>query len=387
MNAIDKITKARGLLVLDHSFWGILAMRLKLIKGSIPPWLPQTMATEGTTILFVPEFVDKLNDNEMIGVLAHEVMHCAMGDIWRISGRDPRIWNLAADLVNNKILVDAGFTLPKGVLLDSRFDGLCKEEVYNILMSEAAKRPRGGIGRPGDGTPQSGEGQGQDPCGGFYKPPEMSEQQIREQEVEWKTATAQAANMNKGNLPSNLRKMIDEEVLDPPLPWHVLLRDFLQRTARNDYNWTRPNRRYLNRGIILPSLISDELPMVVIGNDTSGSCWEYQPNFGKQISAILGTFQTTTLVMDCDAKVHEPVREYRTEDLPIDFQVKGGGGTSFRPVFQYIERKGITPACLIYLTDLYGTFPSEPPDYPVMWVCVNKEIAPFGETVHMQLTG
>jgi len=383
MNAIDKITRARGILVLDHTFWGLLAMRLKLKEEKIPPWLPQTMATEGTTIIFVPEFVQELTDDEMIGVLAHEVMHCAMGDIWRVSGRDPRIWNLAADFVNNKILVDAGFTLPKGVLLDSRFDGMSKEEVYNLLMSEVSKLPKGRmenrhcIGRPDDK---------QDPCGGFYKPPEMSEQEIREQEVEWKTATAQAANMNKGHLPSNLRKMIDDEVLDPPLPWHVLLRDFLQRTARNDYNWTRPNRRYLSRGIILPSLISDELPMVAIGNDTSGSCWEYQPNFGKQISAILGTFQTTTLVMDCDAKVHEPIREYRTEDLPIDFQVKGGGGTSFRPVFEYIERKGIMPACLIYLTDLYGDFPKEPPEYPVMWVCVNKEVAPFGETVHMELT-
>lgn len=377
---IKIVQRARGLLVIDHCFWGILAMRLKLVSGGIPPWLPQTMATEGTTIYITPKFVLGLNKDECKGVLAHEVMHCAMGDIWRCGDRDQRIWNTACDYVNNLILVESGFVLPKGGLLDVAYKNMSKEEVYNILLKKALQKPSKG---EGDGS-AGGRGDNQDPCGGFYKPPNTNEQQQKEQEIEWKTATAQAATVSQGRLPSNLRTMIDEEVLDPPLPWPALLREFLQRTARNDYNWTRPNRRYLSRGIILPSLLSDELPLVVIGNDTSGSCLSVQPHFAKEISGILSSFQTTTLVVNCDAKVHEPVKEYKTEDLPIKLETKGGGGTSFVPVFDYIEEKGITPACLIYLTDLYGTFPKEPPEYPVMWVCINKTIAPFGETVYMQ---
>jgi predicted metal-dependent peptidase len=125
--------------------------------------------------------------------------------------------------------------------------------------------------------------------------------------------------------------------------------------------------------------------MIAIVGDTSGSCDNHQAEFCQQVSDILSTFQTTTLFLEVDAMVHEPVKEYRSEDLPIEFSTRGGGGTNFRPAFEYIEKHGHTPACLIYLTDLYGTFPKEPPEYPVMWVCVNKEVAPFGETVHMPL--
>jgi predicted metal-dependent peptidase len=313
-----------------------------------------------------------------------------MGDIWRGEGKEPWIWNVACDYVNNLVLVASGFSLPEGVLLDNKYKNMSKEEVYNLLIKEAMKKGKdkgrdgqggqGGLGKPAD------DGSEQDPCGGFYKPEggESSPEEQKQQEMEWKTATAQAATLSKGNLPADLRKMIDDELLDPPLPYHVLLRDFLQRTARNDYNWSRPNRRYLSRGIILPGLLSDELPTVVIGNDTSGSCWEYQAQFGKEVSGILGSFQTTTIVVHADARVQK-VDEYRTEDLPIDFQVRGGGGTDFRPVFNYVEKEGITPSCLIYLTDLYGSFPNEPPEYPVMWICTNKEVAPFGDTVHMEL--
>jgi hypothetical protein len=38
--------------------------------------------------------------------------------------------------------------------------------------------------------------------------------------------------------------------------------------------------------------------------------------------------------------------------------------------------------CAIYLTDLMGPHGPEP-DFPVLWVCINDSIAPWGETVHI----
>jgi len=400
MKALEELTKARGLLVLDHCFWGMLAMRLKLTEGKFPPWMPQTMATNGESITFMPEFVETLSTPELVGVIAHEVMHCAMGDIWRMDERDPLIWNLATDYVNNKLLVDAGFTLPKGVLLDPKFDNMSKEEVYNILMKNVikikVKRPGDGSGKGGNDDQDGTQGKctkeqfdGMGKAGGMFQPESdpNNPDQFKDAEVEWKAATAQAANMAKGDLPANMRKMIQDDVLDPPLPYHVLLRDFLQRTARNDYNWSRPNRKYLQQDIILPGLLSDELPMVALIIDSSGSTDPYQKRFAHEVSAVLSAFQTTITLMYVDAKVHEPVEEYKTEDLPLTFKYKGGGGTDFRPAFDYIQEKGIDPACMIYLTDLYGDFPKEPPEYPVMWVSVSQRgnKAPFGETVEMKI--
>lgn len=401
MKALDELTKARSLLVLDHCFWGMLAMRLKMrVEEQCP-----TAATDGEMLLFNPKYIETLSTQQGIGLLAHEVMHCAMGDIWRLDGRDALLWNMACDYVNNKMLIEAGFTLPEGCLLDSKYDGMCKEEVYNLLYKNAIKIkikvPGDGEGKDGTGQgglrmPGQGQGSGQgdkyaDPgkCGSMFKPQTdpNNPDKYKDSEVEWKTATAQAANLAKGDVPANMRKMIQDEVLDPPLPYHVLLRDFLQRTARNDYNWSRPNRKYLQQDIILPGLLSDELPMVALIIDSSGSTDNYQKRFAHEVSAVLSAFKTTITLMYVDAKVHEPVEEYKTEDLPLKFEYKGGGGTDFRPAFDYIEEKGITPACMIYLTDLYGDFPKEPPEYPVMWVSVSHKgnKAPFGETVEMKL--
>lgn len=388
MKALDELIKARSLLVLDHCFWGMLAMKLKFIEGEIPEWLPQTMATEGTEIRFVPDFVEKLTTPEAIGVLAHEVMHCAMGDLWRLDGRDPTIWNIACDFVNNEILVNAGFTLPKGALLDKQFNGKSKEEVYTIIYKKCGGgkngkgKQSGGSQGPGKGQPDDGNGKPQqDKCGGMFEP--ADKKQNKQQQIEWKKAVAAAAQLSKGDLPADLRRLIMDEVVDPPLPWHVLLRDFVEKTARNDYNWSRASKRYLHRGIVLPSLISEELPMVAVVGDTSGSTQEHQAKFAAETSAILGSFNTTILFIQCDAR-NQLIEEYKTEDLPIKFTMHGGGGTDFRPPFKHIAKEGLSPACLIYLTDMEGTFPSEAPEYPVLWVSTQKnQKAPFGTVIEM----
>jgi len=71
--------------------------------------------------------------------------------------------------------------------------------------------------------------------------------------------------------------------------------------------------------------------------------------------------------------------------LPIKLNPVGGGGTDFRPPFEYLESEDIIPAAAIYLTDgeCYS-FPEEP-DYPVMWIIDNKRTAdpPFGEVIRI----
>jgi predicted metal-dependent peptidase len=62
---------------------------------------------------------------------------------------------------------------------------------------------------------------------------------------------------------------------------------------------------------------------------------------------------------------------------------KGGGGTDFRPVFEWVEESQTEPACLIYLTDLCCHSYPAPPDYPVLWVTESRRTAPFGETVRI----
>jgi predicted metal-dependent peptidase len=65
---------------------------------------------------------------------------------------------------------------------------------------------------------------------------------------------------------------------------------------------------------------------------------------------------------------------------------QGGGGTSFVPVFKWIEENDIEPEALVYLTDMYGDFPSKAPSYPVLWGSISKGVpAPFGEVVDVPI--
>ena len=52
----------------------------------------------------------------------------------------------------------------------------------------------------------------------------------------------------------------------------------------------------------------------------------------------------------------------------MELDVFGGGGTSFDPIFDYIEEEGVPVSSLIYFTDGYGQVYSEQPNYPVMWL-------------------
>ena len=95
----------------------------------------------------------------------------------------------------------------------------------------------------------------------------------------------------------------------------------------------------------------------------------------------------------CDAKVQrvdeldepEDLEELRA-DINRQGGAPGGGGTDFRPVFEEIEKRGIQPDMLVYLTDTYGSFPTQEPDYPVIWASVIKSPrVPWGDVVEVEL--
>src|ERR1700758_2569911 len=127
-----RIQKARTALLLDHPFFGTLLVRLGAqARSSIA-----TMATDGVSLYFNPKFVEGLSSAELIGTLAHEVMHPALQHHTRRGGRNPRRWNMACDYAINPMLVDAGLTLPKDVLLDNRLQGMSAERIYHRLVGE-----------------------------------------------------------------------------------------------------------------------------------------------------------------------------------------------------------------------------------------------------------
>jgi len=369
MPKYDPMTRARAAMLGSHPFFAALALRLKLVEAD---WLG-TAAVDGRHIFYNRKWIDSLSDEEVQAIVAHETMHCALSTMGRRGSRDPDKWNVATDHVINLLLEGARFSLPTPRYCDSQYADLPAETVYTMLPD----MPRCGIavaGRPGLSS-DPGE------CGGVMDAPGTSADS-QTLAAEWRVAMVQAAQSarNQGNLPGSLEALV-QDIVTPALDWKKLLRDFVCRSARNDYNWFPPSRRYMGTGFYLPSLRSDELPDIVIAVDTSGSISTKElAMFSAELSSILGDFETTIHLIHCDAEIAKTALLTRA-DLPLDLSWKGRGGTDFRPVFEWVTDQGVTPTCLIYFTDLYGPAPDVEPDYPVLWVSTTQEKWPWGEGV------
>jgi len=201
-------------------------------------------------------------------------------------------------------------------------------------------------------------------------------------EAGWKEAVQQAATAAKrrGSLPGALERFA-AAAAQPRVDWRSVLWRFVQDVARSDYSWSKPSRRYLPLGLYLPALQGHEMGEIVWGFDTSGSVDDVLvAQFAREIQAVAEDLQPARVhVVYCDSRVHA-VDTFEQGD-PIVLKPKGGGGTAFEPVFDRVAELGITPACLIYLTDMEGSFPDDAPDYPVLWATTSDDEAPFGEKV------
>ena len=214
-------------------------------------------------------------------------------------------------------------------------------------------------------------------------------------EGDWSIAVAQAEQIAKmkGNCPGAASNLANA-LRNPKVDWRDVLREFVQAKAKTDWSFARPNRRHLHRGFLLPTLNNLKVGRIVFAFDSSGSTVRYADDYATEIQAALDSVQPERIdVIVCDARVQHVQSFEPGEKVTID--AKGGGGTDFRPVFDVIddpkkaEENGLEmdapPICVVYLTDLDGSFPRTAPEYPVLWIAVDARHrkAPWGEVIHV----
>ena len=276
---------------------------------------------------------------------------------------------MAGDYAINDILLESGFVLPAGGLSGMGTDKSA-DTIYQRLSGDVSAPPA--WGEVWDYPGKSGHG---------ATPAELARAR-QEVKVLVNQAATQARAM--GSMPGMLERLV-EGITHPPVDWREVLRRFMHRVSRNDYAWTPPNRRYVHQGLYLPSLLSTGIEGGIIAVDTSGSVKNHQvAQFAAEISAIVEAVDTTVTVIYCDTRVRK-VETFGRYDLPIKIHPIGGGGTDFRPPFDWVEQQGVSPAYLVYLTDLAGVrFPDEP-NYPVLWARLGKRRSnpPFGEVLSL----
>ena len=403
-----KLAAARTRLILDKPFLGALVLRLPMVEVTAE-WC-HTTATDARKFYYNPAYIEALSLDETQFMLAHEALHCALSHFARREHRMKHRWDLACDFAINPLLVDDGLSAPPGSLLLDNFRGMTAEEIYPLLNefddqqtldnhAYDSDNQKGASGKdqrdlPPSKSPSdaehnkpSGKSAAGNRTGDGSGPPAPQPLTPDEQEtlsVQWQQRMAGAAQqaMQAGKLGGALARMIDH-LLQPRLPWRMLLARYLTSNARDDYSYMRPSRR--EGDFILPSLRSQQIELV-IALDTSGSIEDEDcRQFLGEINALKGQLRARVTLLACDAVLSEqgPWIFEPWEECKLPESLRGGGGTSFRPVFEWVEQQGLIPEALVYFTDAEGEFPVTEPSYPVIWLVKGKDQVPWGQRIQL----
>lgn len=417
-------------------FFATLALFARFIPTQQTPYA----ATDGKDVFFNADYLRSLPPTQQDGLLLHEVLHAALMHVLRRGVREAKVWNIAADIVVNGIIMQQGvFQLPPGGIRDPKLEHLSVEEVYELLLkedeqgkqnlsnpdlltqppddvtttqSEAGDRPSLPSSSPqnidSDGSTdpdnaqstatseQSGQNSdAQDGAGAMQaqavtnqnNSDSLSQAHKASLEAHWKAALQQATviarTTSQGKLPAGMDRELGL-LTSPQLDWRAYLWRYLVQTPTDFMGF---DRRFVGRGLYLEALVGESVN-VYVAVDTSGSIDSEQLRmFLSEVQGILGSYPHLQCELYyADADVYGPPELNPDSPLPSP---QGGGGTSFIPFFETVDKRWDrqSQAVCIYLTDGYGSFPNQAPELPVLWVVTPGGLDlpqfPFGEAVRL----
>ncbi len=373
MSAENLLVKAKSQLTSRHPYFGMLASRLK----HEPRESIATFASNGERFLYNPQFIEGCTMDELFFILTNCVMHHILAHQQRKLERQGYLWQLATDYAINNMLHANKFKIPEGANYDREFRNMYAEEIYEKLKElitesgedsyEDARNLESFIKKRGGDSKL------------FKTRKKMSNNHI-EDEWEYASTIANQVASKKSSLPKGLERF-GKKVRARDIDWRFELYNAINRHMRNNYAFMPPNKKHLYRGVALPSLTSDTLSLVV-AIDTSGSIREELLGaFIAEFKSIMENFPTVAIeLLIADAKVHEHYT-FRGGDK-LDFTLRGGGGTDYRPVFDFVDTHIPNSTMLLYFTDGEGIFPRIPPAYEVLWaLSQSRARIPFGRSI------
>jgi len=358
----EKLITARVGLLLRASFFGNLATRLKLVNAD--EWC-STAATDGRHFYYNSRFIDMLKPKEIEFLFGHEVLHCVYDHFGRRGDRDPMLFNVANDYAVNADLKKhrvGEFITSVPCLYDAKYEGKSSEEIYDDLYENAEKINLSDLidkllDDHLDGEGDSDSDDDGDEKDGRGKKPKLSaeeRQKIRD-EIKEAVLSAAAASDGAGNLPAGVKRLI-QDMTAPKMNWREMLRMQLESTIKSDFTWMRASRRGWHMDAVMPGMKNDELIDIAIGIDASGSIDERMlRDFLAETQGIMDQFQSYKIhIFTFDTRVYNPA-QYNSDNLDsiCDYEVKGGGGTDFDAIFNYLKEEQIEPKRLVVFTDGY----------------------------------
>lgn len=356
---------------------GVLMIGNRTVKDGVP-----TAYTNGRDEVYGTEFIDKLNDAELRGLVLHECYHKLYRHLttWRhLYDANAQLANMACDYVINIKIYDDNVNdnfakLPDGGLIDEKYRDMDSAMVYKMLKDE------------GQGQ---GSGQGSLDEHGWDEAEALSESEKRELAREIDEAIRQGA-LAAGKYGSGGARDF-KDLLETKVDWREVLREFIQTTCSgNAYStWRKPNRRFISSGLYMPSGIDESVGELVVAIDTSGSIGGRElGQFLGEVKAICDNVKPERVrVLYWDTKVcgEEVYEQHELDNLINSTKPQGGGGTNVSCVGEHIRVTGIKSQAAIVLTDGYLGGDWGDWSIPVLWCIVgNRSAVPsVGKYVHV----
>ena len=394
LSAEQRIQKAH-IALMNHPNYCLYSGIFLMGKNEVLDTGCPTAYTDGRNVRYGRKFVDGLTDAELKGLILHENLHKAFRHltIWEdLHRQNPRRANYACDYVINLMIYDSDpkgveVRVPEGGLLDEQYRGMDAGTVFRLLKDNGG----GGDGKtPSDGQDGSQAG-GQDVLDdhGWDEAKEMSREERETLGREIEQALRQGALLAgkmKGNIPREVT-----EALEPKVNWREVLRDFITSyCADKDVStWRKPNRRWVDRDIYMPSLIGESVGRLVIALDMSGSIGV--EDIGQFLGELTAICRNVTpegidlLYWDTHVCQHEKYEPDQYESLLTTTKPNGGGGTNPQCIVDYMKEQNIKAECCVVLTDGYVPTWGVGWTCPVLWGITTRNItADVGTSIYIE---
>ncbi len=349
---MSRFSQAKAKLLIEKPYFGNLAAALELHENSDL----RSFYSNGTVFEYNSEYIQSLSIDELCFALANGAMHSALLHKNRQQNRLSWLWQKATDYAINSMLVQNDLELPPDVNFERRFKRMYAEEIYAILQDEIDHKDE-------------------------YEH-EMQEDVLKEEKFAQLAHQTAIKADSYDELPEDIERFFSLNLVSR-IDWREKLHHILDRHFKDDYRTMPPSKKLLYSGIYLPSLYSEKL-FLVVAIDSSGSVDEtLLGQFIDELESLLLSFCDVSIeLLICDDKIRSHT-SITSQELNT-YELKGGGATSFVPVFEYIERENLTCKLLIYFSDLDATFPKQEPEYETLWVSPKEADIPFGELLLLE---
>ena len=314
-----------------------------------------TAYTDGRNKRYSREFISKLTDQELRGLVMHENLHVAFKHIPRFKKEfkaEPMLVNASADYVVNDIIMnlkDKSFcSLPSGGLYDAKYHNWSVREIYNDLKKQQEEDKKSGKSITKYDTLDEHD---------FESAEGMSDEDVKELEGKIDRALREGGIL-AGRMGSKLPRSI-EDLLTPKINWRDVLKEFVSSAMRgaDEYTWRRFNKRLMVNDLYMPSLENETVGELVVAIDTSGSIGSAEiTEFASELVSICDVVTPSQVrVLWWDTEVHGeqifmPSNYANIKEL---LKPQGGGGTEVSCVSRYINEKKIQAEATIVFTDGY----------------------------------